>query len=813
MSAESELYGLLARWDELRRQGQDVSLAELCAEEKFELSPDVIEEIERRVYEQGLMERLLCSAPVAAEAVSKEDPTMHREDTLPRGLDSTRTLPTVDEVIFSVSQYDYFKFLAKGGVGEIYSADDKDLGRDVALKFIQRDQEQHPESKSQFLVEGEVTARLEHPGVVPVYGFGYTSDGRPFHVMRLIRGTTLGDEIDRYHGEAPSLKSSERRVRFLELLTRFNSVCNTIAYSHNRGILHRDIKPENVMLGKYGETLVVDWGLAHPIPRSDAARHSGEATLTPGSGKIDDDELRYATGVVGTPCYMSPEQAEGKKELTAATDIYSLGATLYRLLTGETAIQGSHVGEIIAKAKAGIFRRPREVNPKVSRPLEAICLKAMSKEPEDRYETPLEIAEDIERWLADEKVSVYPETLPRRIARWTRRHRTATQLIVVSLALLVCIATFMTVWLGKSYRRESDALAKELITSRENKKLAEREASASKNTLRTTAYAVAQNVLNNLEYRRSVLERVARDPRLVGLVKDWNAARVAHDEQRKQNSMQELRTWLNAEFDSELPAPPDELATSVTDQDQFGNWFVNDRIGTQIARASIDKLDSGQLTVGSNYAWRSYFNGSNKDSKEDVIRLIDKQLRDQGTQELIEPLQGGPHLGAVYRADKFRVLKIPLSMPIRDPESRQVIGVLGMATDIGHFPQLHDLDVFVIDLRENDLNGTFRGLLLQHPRLQEYLPDSDTDLSNFEFKRIKDPHVLEIISGAHPLAQLDEIGTGLIDDIPNPLTGQIHDVAAFCPVQLSPRWKTSSELNDAPCWSVVVFKKTAEEAE
>src|SRR5262249_30038017 len=144
------------------------------------------------------------------------------------------------------------------------------------------------ESRRRFLLEAEVTARLEHPGVVPVHGLVHDEHGHPCYAMRFIQGETLREAIDRFHqADRPGRDPAERSLALRQLLSRFVAICNTIAYAHSRGILHRDIKPSNVMLGKYGETLVVDWGLARPFERDEAIRNtSGEATLTPQS----DDE-------------------------------------------------------------------------------------------------------------------------------------------------------------------------------------------------------------------------------------------------------------------------------------------------------------------------------------------------------------------------------------------------------------------------------------------------------------------------------------------------------------------------------------------
>jgi serine/threonine-protein kinase len=200
-------------------------------------------------------------------------------------------------------------------------------------------------------------------------------------------------------------------------------VCNTVAYAHSRGVLHRDLKPRNIMLGKYDETLVVDWGLAKPFDRdaAGAASTAAEEKLTPSSGTGSGDP---SAGVVGTPAYASPEQADGRP-LGPASDVYSLGATLYAILAGQAPFAGGPVYALLEKVRRGEFLGPGQAKPGVPRALEAICLKAMALRPEDRYPTALDLADDVEHWLADEPVSAWREPWPVRAGRWMRRHRTA----------------------------------------------------------------------------------------------------------------------------------------------------------------------------------------------------------------------------------------------------------------------------------------------------------------------------------------------------------------------------------------------------
>src|SRR5207245_1911041 len=143
------------------------------------------------------------------------------------------------------------------------------------LKEIQERHAAHPESRARFLLEARITGGLEHPGIVPVYGLGTYADGRPFYAMRFVQGDSLKEAVERFHREKATLPAGERTLRLRALLGRFVDVCNAVAYAHSRGVLHRDLKPGNVMLGKYGETLVVDWGLAKVVGQAEPEAMEG----------------------------------------------------------------------------------------------------------------------------------------------------------------------------------------------------------------------------------------------------------------------------------------------------------------------------------------------------------------------------------------------------------------------------------------------------------------------------------------------------------------------------------------------------------
>lgn len=385
--------------------------------------------------------------------------------------DEQTVLPDVLlEQLKTESNLRHLRFLAEGGLGQVFIAQDEKLRRDAAVKLIREDLTDDVDSCQQFMIEAEVTGRLDHPGIPIVYAIGQTNNGRLFYAMRYVRGTRLGKLIRKHHRvflhgqgsqwfglkrlkltsirrgatsdsiahepaeSSPTDSSAVPSLDLRELLEVFISVCHTVGDAHRRGILHRDIKPSNIIHGKFGETVVIDWGLALPIARQGVFKDVAEQTIAPRSGKSS----RLSSWCIGTPAYMSPEQAKGDVPLTPASDIFSLGTLLYCILTGSPPYQGQTVNELRQLAINCEFPPPSELVEKIPAPLAAICVKAMRAQISERYRTTHELVADLRESLSDRPVSALPDSHYRHLMRWMRHN---TQAVLATMLAVMLIAS------------------------------------------------------------------------------------------------------------------------------------------------------------------------------------------------------------------------------------------------------------------------------------------------------------------------------------------------------------------------------------
>ena len=310
-------------------------------------------------------------------------------------------------------RYSLTSLHAIGGVGRVWLARDAALGRNVALKELRPELVNNPGLWSRFLQEARITGQLEHPGIVPVYELtSRAHDHQPYYTMRFVEGRTLSETVDSYHKKRA--KGEAEPVDLRALLSAILGVCNAVGYAHSRHVVHRDLKGGNVVLGDFGEVMVLDWGLAKVIGSDELASVDAPAG----------DCETHVGQILGTPAYMAPEQAAGQLDrIGPRTDVYGLGAILYEILTGRAPFSGKTIEEILAKVRKGGPLPPLRSGGAGTAALEAICLRAMATRAEDRYSSARELADEVDRWLADEPVCAYREPLPKRLARWVRRHK------------------------------------------------------------------------------------------------------------------------------------------------------------------------------------------------------------------------------------------------------------------------------------------------------------------------------------------------------------------------------------------------------
>ena len=516
---------------------KDASLADLLAERGWLSAADraVIDHLVKRRLEQagGDVHASLAAAagPAERRILAGIDDDAVRASIAPEGGDdphfaATQTShpddrdpaarSTLDFRSAGTIRYELTQLHAVGGIGQVWVARDGDLGRSVALKELRPHRANQAASVARFLEEARITGQLEHPNIVPVYEYVRATPGRPaFYTMRFLKGRTLSEAARDYHEKRQI--GTAATAEFRTMLRAVVAAGHAIAYAHSRGVLHRDVKGANVVLGDFGEVVVLDWGLAKVVGKPELEAPPVESDPL---GRRDETVQGQ---VLGTPAFMPPEQAAGKlEEIDHRSDVYGLGAILYEVLTGKAPYTGADTWQVLHQVLHEKPAAPRVVNRDAPRALEAVCLRAMARNPVDRYPTAKAVVDELEHFLADEPVTAYREPVLERFGRRLKRNRTLAAALLV--AAVVLIPGFAVV--AEVERRNAAELAKEEANTRAAKNLAEQRLQEATNVWYTQVIDV-HNELDDQNISPVLRQKLLRSARekIVDLLKDQPRSR------------------------------------------------------------------------------------------------------------------------------------------------------------------------------------------------------------------------------------------------------------------------------------------------
>ncbi len=537
-----DIEDLLSIWEQRLEVGQEITPEELCRD-----CPDLLPEVQRQIRAMRALQ------PV--ESYFGRTSSRKESDTKP---DAERIRKLIDLLINVTTGYQIERHHASGGLGDVFVAVDPVLNRRVAVKFP-RTARMSPEQRMRFEREARVTGRLDHPGIVAVHALKQDDADQSCYVMRFVEGPTLNDRCKELHCRWDEQRNTNRfaSMEFRRLLEQFVTLCDIVAYAHTQGVIHRDIKPANVILGPFGEVLLMDWGLARVEGESTVneifdpiAANSGGETTDPKENSVRSSpvEITKSGQLLGTPAFAAPEQLLGRlSQVDHRSDVFSLGATLFFLFKGRVPVERSAMPQHLERISSSVDS-PFSIDLDVPRTLAAICKSSTAVKPEMRYQSVVELADDIRRYLANEPVKVVRDTITARAFRWVRNNPTRSAAIAVSTIMMLLFSSIGLLLMSQFNQRleasyqELSSAKKELETSIEAESLARSQAetnlnaatSAVKKYLVTIAEDEMLKVHDFSDLRRTLLTSASpyfellRDQKPGNLVVDENRTQALH---------------------------------------------------------------------------------------------------------------------------------------------------------------------------------------------------------------------------------------------------------------------------------------------
>ncbi|MEM7308016.1 MAG: SUMF1/EgtB/PvdO family nonheme iron enzyme [Planctomycetota bacterium] len=524
----------------------------------------------------------------------------------------------------SGERYDDRGVVGRGGMGEVRAAYDRKLRRTLAIKtLLDTAGAEGSRGLARFLDEARISAQLEHPGIVPVHELGLDSNGRVYFSMPLIRGRDLGE----IYALSRDGDADWTRERILSALQR---VCDAVSFAHSRGVLHRDLKPANVMVGPFGETYVMDWGLAKVL--RDDQEPAGAPTLETERGRREGDSslLTIAGAVVGTPSYLAPEQASGAP-VDERADVYSLGAMLYELLAGQkpyaASIQGAEAGQALGLLSAlakGPPAPPSSLADDVPAELEAICERAMAHDPDGRYPSVAALGHDLRAYLEGRVVAAHRTGAVVELRKWVARNR-ATAAAATTAVLVAVTGSVGLGWRESVRRAEVEAKNEELDLARRRE---QHQAEVARQRTAEVLRLSDLGILDELEARASALW-----PRTRGVGAELDAW-IAEAETLISRGEREHRPTLAGLRERAIPYNEDDRAADERRQDGYAEreWYremLADR--RKELDEFVERRDAGDTSAKL---------GDNIERWSDSVGLIES---------LLEPLEAQPFVRMTWR--------------------------------------------------------------------------------------------------------------------------------------------------------------------